>query len=305
MAAQSQDKIFFGAALVLLLASAGWMASQGSKIAKLSASTEVNITPSTYEPSGIDAPTVATKTWPPAPSQSGGPLWVYDVFTPPEIYYDAGTAKFTVTPPPPPPDKDPIPEPEPPKFGVELVGIRQDSFRLQLVGYIGEPGAYRGNFENALSGETIIGGAGKKIPDLGLTIKGFKVERKTITVEESMPIIVTEATAVIVDDTTGEEIELTNLARRTRGEPFAVFKEEDSPRTFEHKAGATFTIRDANFTVVSVTSEPPSAEIRKESPDLTEPLTKTLTPVVPVAPVPPSSEAPAQTGGSTPFPFGN
>lgn len=304
MAAQSQDKIFFGAALVLLLASAGWMALQTSKISKLRTSADVTISPSEYEARGTDAPTVSTKTWPPAPAQSGGELWVYDVFTPPEIYYDTTTAQFTVTPPddrPLPPDLPPPPTP----FGVELVGIRQDNFRLQLVGYIGEEGDYRGTFENSLSGETIIGRAGKKIPDLGLTIKTFEVKKKTTLSDDSMPIIVIEATAIIVDDKTGEEISLTNLARRTRGEPFAVLKSVETGVTFEQKPGTRFLEGNATFTVVSITAQPPSAEIRKESPDLKEPVTKTLTPGPAVAPVAPSPEAAPKPASPTPFPIGN
>ena len=304
MAAPSQDKILFGAALCVLLASAGWMAMQSSKISKLRAASEVSITPSAYEPQGIDAPTVATKTWAPAPSQSGGPLWVYDVFTPPEIYYDSATAKFTVTLPPPPP-----PPPPTTPFGVELVGIRQDTFRLQLIGYIGEEGDYRGTFENTLSGQTVIGRTGKKFSDLGLTIKSFDVKRKTIAIKESMPVIVTEATAVIVDDKTGEETHLTNHERRIKGDPFAVFRAEGSSTTFEHRVGSKFTIGDANYSVVSVVAEPPSAEVRKEAPDLTEPLTKTLTPAAPVAPVtpPPASggQPAAAPAPAATFPFGN
>lgn len=306
MAAQSQDKIFFGASLVLLLASAGWMALQTSKISKFDSSSDVTITPSEYEPRGIDAPTVTAKTWATAPAQSSGELWVYDVFTPPEIYYDTTTAQFTVTPPKGPEQPE---RPEPPEerpFGVELVGVRQDNFRLQLVGYIGEEGDYRGTFENAQSGETIIGRAGKKIADLGLTIKSFEVKRKTTRSDESMPIIVTEATAVIVDDKTGEEITLTNLARRTRGEPFAVLRSVETGVTFEQKPGTKFLEGNATFTVLSITSEPPSVELRKEAPDLEEPVTKTLTTAPAVAPVPTSQETAPQTPApAIPLPFGN
>src|SRR5690606_8501223 len=101
---------------------------------------------------------VSTKTWPSAPEQSTGPEWVYDVFTPPEIYYDNVTKQFTVSAPFTPP-------PQEPPFGVELIEIRPDVFPLQLVGYIGDEGDQRGTFENALTGETIIGRTGKKMPE--------------------------------------------------------------------------------------------------------------------------------------------
>lgn len=303
MAAKSQDKIIFGVALLLLLASAGWMALQGAKLSALRASAEVKITPSAYTPSGIDAPAVSTQEWPKAGGQTSGPEWVYDVFTPPEIYYSDVSKKFSVTPPIP--DETGSLPPKP--FGVELVQVRQDAFRLQLVGYIGAEGDYRGNFENALSGETIIGRAGKEFPDLGLKVKSFQVKRNVIKSAESMPIIDIEAIAVVVDTKTGEETTLTNKRRLIKGTPFAILKVSGSEQTLEHKAGATFTAGDATYTVVTVTTEPPSAEIRKEAPDLKAPRTEILTPAGSVAPVTePAAPAPATPAPApAPFPFGS
>jgi len=305
MAAKSQDKILFGAALVLMLASAGWMALQSAKLSALRTSAETSITPSAYAPAGIDAPSVSTSTWPIAPSQPSGAEWIYDVFTPPEIYYDATTKKFSVTPPVVIIDKGPDVVVKP--FGVELVSVRQDAFRLQLVGYIGGEGDYRGTFENARSGETVIGRTGTKIPDLGLTIKSFEVKRNKIISVESMPVYETVATAVVVDTATGEETTLNNKHRLIKGTPFATFKALGASETMEHKADGKFTVGDATYTVVSVTAEPPSAQVRKEAPDLKEPETKTLTPPAPVSPVPDSPVAPEQPAApatATPFPFG-
>ena len=301
MAAKSQDKIFFGAALFLLLASAGWMALQSTKLSKLRAASEVNRTASAYVPAGIDAPSVSTKTWPSPPAQSSGAEWVYDVFTPPEIYYNEATKKFSVTPPKPP---EPLKPDTQAVFGVELVQIKPDAFRLQLVGYIGSEGDYRGTFENALSGETVIGRAGKTFPDLGLTIKSFEVKRNRIESKESMPIYETEATAVVVDTKTGDEVTLSNKRRRIKGEPFAVFKIDGSDEPVQRRAGETFQVGTATYTVVNVTLEPPSVEVRKESPDMKQAITKTLTPFIPVAPLPASPAAPQQTAPSTPSSFG-
>jgi hypothetical protein len=306
MAAKSQDKILFGAAVAILLASAGWMTLQGSKLAKLRAATDTSIAPSPYVPAGIDAPAVTTSTWPIAPSQPTGVEWVYDVFTPPEIYYDAASKKFSVTVPTPP-----EPPPPPPPFGLELVAIKQDVFRLQLVGYIGGEGDYRGTFENVISGETVIGRAGKVFADLGLTIKSFEVKRITTISAESMPVYDTEATAVVVDTKTGEENILTNKRRLVKGTPLALLKPTGASETTEHKVGAKFTIGDATYTVRNIISEPPSAEVTKESADVKEPVTKTLTPPAPVDPLPASEQSatPAQATPApatpAPFPFGN
>jgi len=168
MAAKSQDKILCGAALLLLLASAGWTLLQNSKLEALRNAASANAPQSAYAPAGIDAPTVSTKTWPVAPSQTRGADWIYDVFTPPEIYYNEATKQFSVTPP----VTVTIPEPEAP-FGVSLISVKQDAFRLQLVGYVGGEGDYRGTFEDTVSGETGVGRTGKVFPKLGLAIKSF------------------------------------------------------------------------------------------------------------------------------------
>jgi len=301
MAAKSQDKILFGIALVLLLASAGWALLQTSKLSELRNSANAGAVSSVYSPAGIDAPRVSTKVWPQPLAQTRGAEWIYDVFTPPEIYYDATTKQFSVTPPVNVPDKpkEPIP------FGVELVSIKQDIFRLQLVGYIGGEGDYRGNFENALSGETIIGRAGKEFTDLGLKVKSFQVKRNVIKSPDSMDTIEIEAIAVVVDTKTGDETTLTNKRRLIKGTPIAILKETVSGNTIEKKAEGTFVIGDATYTVVTATAEPPSVVISKTSPSLVAPETKTLTPPAPVDAVPVSAEPAPAPAAATPFMFGN
>ena len=287
MAAKSQDKIIFGAALLLLLSSAGWLALQQSKLTGLRKTAASAVAPAAYVPTGVDAPTVSTSTWPSAPAQTRGPLWIYDVFTPPEIYYNDATKEFSVTPPVPPKPPEVVVEPP---FGVELVQVKQDVFRLQLVGYVGNTGDYRGTFENAITGDAFLGRAGKKIPALGLTIRTFDVKRNRVPAPDSMPIYETVATAVVVDDKTGEEVTLTNKKRLIKGTPIGVFKASDSGQTFEQKEGTSFTVGATRYTINSITAEPPSADVTKEAPDAKAPVTKSLT--IPPPPAPPAADAP-------------
>jgi len=280
---------------------------QGTKLASIRSGGADTITPKTYAASGVDASIANTPPWPEAPSQSTGKLWVYNVFTSPEIFYNEVEKKFTVTRPKTGPDEPP---PPPPPFGVELVQVKLDAFRLQLVGYVGEGDDARGTFENALTGETVIGRAGKEIPSLGLKIKSFEVKRSRIISKESMPIYDTTATAVILDLKTREEVTLTNKARYIRGTPLAVLKADGATEATEHKADSKFTIGATTYTVLTVTVEPPSVQIVKESAELKEPVTKTLTPLSSIAPVPAAqsaSEQPAApaTAPTTPFLFGN
>ena len=261
MVAKFQDKIIFGIALSVLLATAGWVAVNHPRLAaRIQPLIEAKSTDQ-YVPAGIDAPQASTMTWVAPAAQTRGPLWIYDVFTPPEIYYNAATKEFTVTPPvsgPPPPPPPIVP------FGVELVQVKPDVFRLQLVGYVGNAGDYRGTFENTITGDTL---------------KRNRIESTT-----SMPIYDTVATAVVVDDKSGTKVTLTNKARFITGEPFAVIKTSDSQKTFEQKAGTSFDVGDAHYTIRAITVEPASVEITKEAPDLKTPETKTLLISAPAAP---------------------
>jgi len=306
MAAKSQDKIIFGAALLVLLSAGAWTFFQQSKLTALRNAPATNSAQAAYAPTGVDAPTVSTSTWPVAPAQPRGELWVYDVFTPPEIYYDAATKEFSVTPPPPPGADATVVEVP---FGLELVDVKQDVFRLQLVGYVGTPGAYIGTFENTLTGDTFLAKAGKKIPSLGLTIRDFEVKRNLIPAPDSMPIYETVATAVVVEDKTGEEVTLSNKARRIKGTPIAIFKATGDNKLFEQKTGTSFSVGLVQYSIGAVTSDPSTAEVTKQAPDLKSPETKILTIASPAitAPAPASGAETAKPDAASPVfpPMGN
>jgi hypothetical protein len=240
---------------------------------------------------GVDASKVSTSIWPAAPGQTRGAEWIYDVFTPPEIYYSEATKEFSVTPPIPPVVVKP---PEIP-FGLELVEIKQDVFRLQLVGYVGNAGSYLGTFENTVTGDTFLAKASKKVPALGLTIRAFEVKRNLVPAKDSMPIYETVATAVVVDDKTGSEVTLTNKQRLIKGSPIAILKATGSEKLFEQKADTSFSVGDVHYSVGAITTEPAAAEVTKTAPDLKSPETKTLTvsqPVATPAAATPATEAP-------------
>jgi hypothetical protein len=301
MAAKSLDKILCGAALLVLLASLAWTLNQGGKKGGANGASRANAEALRYVPANLSEFRVSTQVWAPPAAQSGGADWVYDVFTPPEIYYDLANKRFTVTPPSS--AGGVVVKPVEPPFGVELVQVKQDAFRLQLVGYTGKPGNYRGTFENAVTGKTILGQAGRKIADLDLTIVSFEVKQNRTEQGTGKTVIIeTEAVAQVSDDKTGEVFNLTNKSRLTKGTPIAYLKADGSSELVAYKAGAKFTVGDATFTVNSVTSETNEVVVTKESPSLKEPLTKTLTVAAPAAPAPaPTAPAPAATPAAAPM----
>jgi hypothetical protein len=277
MAAKIQDKIICGVALVVLLASLGWMLSQKGKHDAMHRASRESITVAPYEPTNLRDYQANSPMWFAPPAQSSGAEWTYDVFTPPEIYYDASSNRFSVSVPTLPKKEVIVEQP----FGVALVQVKQDAFRLQLVGYVGAEGNYRGTFENVLAGKTILGRAGKKIADLGLTIKSFEVKRNVVKQAVGTSLVDFEATAEVVDDETGEVFNLTNKNRLSKGTPIAVLHVDGVAEDVPYKAGATFNVGDAHYTISSVTTEPAEVVVVKESPSLKEPVTKTLTPITP------------------------
>jgi hypothetical protein len=292
MAAKSQDKIIFGAALLVLLAAGTWTFFQQPKLEALRKVSSSNSAQAAYVPAGLDAPKVSTSIWPIAPAQTRGAEWIYDVFTPPEIYYNEATKEFSVTPPKPLEVVKPVEIP----FGLDLVEIKQDVFRLQLVGYVGNAGSALGTFENTVTGDTFLAKAGKKIPTLGLTVRSFEVKRNLVPAKDSMPIYETVATAVVVDDKTGGEITLTNKQRLIKGSPIAILKATGSEKLFEQKADTSFSVGDVHYSVGAVTSEPAAVEVTKTAPDLKSPETKTLTVSQPIAAPPAAPAAAAEAG---------
>jgi hypothetical protein len=102
--------------------------------------------------------------------------WVFDVFTPPEIRYDAATRHFiakaptlTIAMPSVPRATDPL------LSEVEVVEIKRRPFRLQLVGFAETPKETLGLFEIVATSETVLAGTGRQIPELDLTVETLDV----------------------------------------------------------------------------------------------------------------------------------
>ncbi|MDR1789213.1 MAG: hypothetical protein LBR12_02460 [Opitutaceae bacterium] len=289
------DKLLLGLALLALALSAALCLPQGGEDA---ASARLSVPSKPYEPAGMDAPVVKTELWERPAGQSAGPEWIYDLFTPPEIYYSVATKKFTVTPPL---DAGAAASREAP-FPVGLLQIRQDVFPLQLVGYVGEGARATGLFESAADGEGFrarLTKEGRVYPHsskerfdaLGLALEAFKCERVRIESEGSMPLYDTVATASVLIKATGERVTLTNKERLVRGAPAAVLRAEGLDAPLELRDGGTFDAGGFHYTVRSVTAVSVEIEQTPLAPadPASEPVRKTLTiggVAAPLAPAP-------------------
>ena len=162
------------------------------------------------KPVATEEPEPKPARWTAPPSQSHGAEWIYEVFTPPAIYYDPALRFFGATPP----GGRPV--------TLELAEVRTHPYRLQLIGYVGAAGGYQGAFANELTGATMLARAGTRFPGLGITVRRFEVRKICRPDPAGRSLLETEATAVVLDEQTGKEIVLTSLERCYTGAPSAM-----------------------------------------------------------------------------------
>jgi hypothetical protein len=288
LAPKQQDQILLGAALALALGSAAWFGWRSLAVTKMlqagPAGAKSSAAP--YQSPDIGSPKVETATWAPPPEQSRGKDWVYEVFTPPEIFYDPRTKQFSVTPP----SRETGPKlaagfagP----FGLELREVKRELFRLQLVGYVGGEGNYRGTFQNMVTGETLLAGAGRRIPALKLEILRLDVSRRLVALPDSAPSSQVVATAAVRDELTGETVELNSRERCLTRTLVAIVAPSDSPGTLrELRLGESFKSGPATYKITKIQLAPPAADVTKEASDLQKPESRTLTPSAAAGPAP-------------------
>lgn len=286
MAAVTQVKTLLFASLGLVVASGavfGTLAWRNTRLPR-GVVVQVPLSDAPYAATVAGAPTVRTDVWNPPAAQPRGRDWIYDTFTPPEIFYNPVSQLFTVKPPAGAADEA---GEEP--FGLELVGVEPEPFRLQLIGYVGGEGNWRGTFQNLVSGEVFLAAAGRRVPDLALSIKSLEVVAVSVVVPESMTTQQRVATAVVHDDRTGRDITLTHRERRFTGGLTALLAPAGESAAREVRQGETFKVGAASYRVEKIQLAPPAVDVTKESSSLAQPDRRTLAPrETEDAPSPPS-----------------
>jgi hypothetical protein len=267
-------KTCFAAALGLVVVSAAVFGALGWRnLDRSSVPLEpVKLADAIYTPAIAETTTLPQDGWNPPPPQSRGRDWVYDTFTPPEIFYNARSRQFTVKPP------DGFLDDEPADFGIELVAVRPEPFRLQLIGYVGGDGNWRGTFENLLSGEVFLAGAGRRVPELALEIRSLDVRAQPVALAESMTTQQRVATAVVFDERAGREVTLTHRERRFTDQLSALVAATGATGTREVRAGEGAKFGDAVYRIEKIQLTPPSVEVTKEASGAAQPERRTLVP---------------------------
>ena len=106
------------------------------------------------------------------PPPQGGPNWIFDIFTPPVIFYDEAMGTFTVTPP----FREVAEIAD--AFELRLLGIRQEPYRFQLVSYAGTPGKYVLTLENIETGQDVFCAPGETLAEHRIQVDRFMETRE-------------------------------------------------------------------------------------------------------------------------------
>jgi len=275
MAALTREKLLLVASLALAATSAAVFATLTwrQQPAPEGATAGTQLPGTAYTSTVADAPAVQTHLWNAPAAQSRGRDWIYDTFTPPEIFYNPHSRFFTVKPPMAAADEA-AEEP----FGLELVGVRPEPFRLQLIGYVGEEGRWQGTFENLASGEVFLAVAGHRVPGLALSIRSLDVRSVAVVLPDSMTTRQRVATAVIHDERTGHDLTLTHRERHFTGGLSALVAPPGDAAPHEVRQGETLTLGGASYRIEKIQLAPPTIDVTKEASTLSQPDRRTLAP---------------------------
>jgi hypothetical protein len=234
-----------------------------------------------YAPTAWHLPDTTVAAWPKAPTQSQGGGWLYEVFTPPIIYYNTGARSFAVSPPQYPTLTE---QPGGLVFGLELLAVKLEPYRLQLLGYFGEPGDYLAAFGGSRSPETLLARTGRRFEQLGLTLKSFEVRKVTVESGAAGPVYDVAALAVLQDEQTGAEVVLDSRSRKLTDTPMAVFKLPGATgRPRELHEGDTFDDDGTTYRVERIQLDPPEVVVARITPGLPVPEMRVLRPAAQLA----------------------
>ncbi len=246
---------------VLALAGGAYLYTQAASDAK--SPSAVSETPANhpYQPEPVPESGEVEANWPEASEQSTG--WLYDVFTPPQIFIDAD-GRFSIVPITPPPP--PVP------FGVYLAEIRRNLYRLQLEGYIEEDPSDASKslllFVNEEAQSQVRARPGDVKAEHEFEVKDFTIER-VMTPDGGIEKV---ATATIYDQRRDETIELVHseqrfdsgitVVLRSREDASVDIELTEAPTEFQTPSGI-YTLQEINLEESSVTVEKQATEERE------------------------------------------
>ncbi|MFI5355937.1 MAG: hypothetical protein ACHQ4G_01240 [Opitutales bacterium] len=250
-------------ALALFAGSAGWFGVATFRARSDAGADRVVLSDEAYTAEAAGKAVAPVVTWAAPSPPERGPAWTYELFTPPEIHYDAPTRSFRANGL----AEETTEVAATSAFALEVLSVEPEPFRLQLIGYVGEPGHYLGAFGNLPTGELYMLRAGDRVQSLGLAVASLDVGWETTVIPDSMSVNERRATAMVTDTTTGKSTAL-RQGRRALGDRgcawLALAGKPNSVRVV--RAGEEIAADDVHFRVDEVRLAPPEVVVTKIEP---------------------------------------
>ncbi len=268
MLSKNYDKILLALSLLVLIGLSVLFFQRGEEIA---GALHTDLPPVSnvyqYEMTPQEDVSLEFPVWQTPQPQSAGDAWVYDIFTPPYIFYNEAADEFV--PRPPGPRDGEVAELE-----IEFIGFQEEPYRIQLTGYAGRDEDPLITFLDNETGEMILTRRNREVPEVDIEVRSFNVRR-----EERNGVVTRVPEAVIFDRRTGEEVLLLEEETKYLDEPaIVVTTSEDPPRTINARPGEMFDIGEYSYLVEEYTVDPPEIIMIKYSPNRDEPRRATLRP---------------------------
>lgn len=226
----------------------------------------------TSSPAEPDRPIPSTDgrlVWAPPRSQSSGSDWIFEVFTPPTIYFDPAEKAFTVTPPLAAVEEDP--------FGLELLEVARELYRLQYAGHAGGRNHYLIELVDPATGAFFRGKVGDVFPEAAFAIEAFSVERQTVRPPDpdGTPYIQNTVRLIVADWRLHKSIELTSAPRYEKR--LAVVVRADNGDSHRLSVGESLTLQDMEYVLVRADLKAGKARLRRRNSATGTTVTMTLT----------------------------
>ena len=162
--------------------------------------------------------------WKEPVSQTSGKDWLFEVFTPPIIYFNQQTGAFVLEPPLSEKQKDDSPD-------VVLLRIERPPYRIQVEGFVGNDGDYTALLKRTDVQKGFLARPGQRYRDLGIRIDSIQVGRRSYESGRGDATTVESETVEVLlfDEYLRTPIRLTNIEQVRGPEAVAAIQYEARP----------------------------------------------------------------------------
>jgi hypothetical protein len=262
---KSPDQWALAGAGVVLAVAFAWLLWQEQAVRAVRTGVRTELAGALNEEHRVMVPAaVASRLWTAPPSNDDADAWGFDVFTPPVIFYDPATGRFSVAAPAVVEVAEaPLTQP----FGLRLLRVERQPYRLQLVGYAGTPEDPLGIFANEVTGEGVVARSGHQFGDLELELRALAIRREQLLVPDSMPLREIVAEAEVWDARENRRLHLSTARPAWTQQPVAEVLIEATGEQRRIVAGNRIELPDGVVEVTGVFARPDSLTAVKRLPD--------------------------------------